>query len=125
MSRRQGVYWILTIPFEQWAVPRELPEGIAYMRGQGEVGQNTEFRHWQLLAVFSRKVSLRGVKSVFGSGCHAELSRSSAADEYVFKETTYVDGTRFELGVKPIRRNSKIDWERVWQLAKQGYLQLT
>lgn len=59
---------------------------------------------------------------MFGDSCHAELSRSSAAIEYVQKEETRVDGTGFEFGSKPISRNSKVEWESVWSAAKSGDL---
>lgn len=123
MARRQGVYWLLTIPYEDWSPPSDFhtPEWVdtAYLKGQCEVGASG-YRHWQVLVVFKRKQSLNGVKSIFGRSCHAELSRSSAADNYVWKEATRVDGTQFEYGELPIKRNSKTDWERVWQSASEG-----
>lgn len=88
-----------------------------------EEGGNTGYRHWQLLAVFTKKVRLQGVKSVFGEQAHAELSRSSAASDYVWKEDTRIEGTQFELGVLPICRNSAEDWRRVRELAKAGDLE--
>lgn len=117
MERRQGVYWLLTIPFNcftPW-----LPPGISYIKGQLERGEGG-YLHWQLLIVCTRKASLAGLKRGFGPEAHCELSRSSASDEYVWKEDTRVPGTQFELGDKPHRRNSKEDWQRVWELAKTG-----
>lgn len=81
------------------------------------------FLHWQVVVAFSKKTSLQGVRHCFGSGIHAELSRSEAANEYVGKEDTRVEGTPFELGAKPIRRNSSVDWESVWTAAKSGLLE--
>lgn len=117
-NRRQGIFWLLTIP--QHVFTPFLPQCCKWIRGQLERGGDTGYLHWQLLVAFSSKVSLKGVQECFGSGIHAELSRSESADSYVWKELTYVDGTRFELGCKPIRRNSKIDWENVWEAAKAG-----
>lgn len=117
MARRQGIYWLLTIPGHEF-LPY-LPPGIAYIRGQLEIGAGG-YVHWQLLVICSRKTSLSGLKGRFGDSAHCELSRSSAADEYVWKEDTRVAGTQFELGTKPHRRNSKEDWERIWQVAKVG-----
>jgi len=58
---------------------------------------------------------------VFGS-FHCELGRSEAAAEYVWKEDTRVEGTQFEFGSKPIQRNSKIEWDKVWEAAQKGNL---
>ncbi len=119
-------YWMLTIPFaseftallEEWTMS-DLPELLVYVRGQREVGEGG-YDHWQLLAVFSSQVTLPRCKSTFGGTAHCEPSRSAAADEYVWKDDTRVDGTQFELGVKPVRRNSKTDWARVRDCAKRG-----
>jgi len=120
-SRRQGLYWILTLPKDTFKPEEfELVGNLVYLKGQLERGEDTGYEHWQLMAIFKRKVSLIGVKSIFGIFAHAELTRSSAAEEYVWKEATRVDGTQFELGRKPIKRNEREDWERVWQLAVEG-----
>lgn len=120
-SRRQGRWWILTIPELQFVVPLECPTGLAYLKGQLELGDGG-FRHWQMFAISVRKTSLRGIKHIFGSQCHAELSRSDAAEEYVWKEETRVAGTQFELGARPHRRNQSTDWQVVWDLAVGGQL---
>ncbi|QXP07762.1 MAG: replication associated protein [Arizlama virus AZLM_25947] len=118
MSR--GRYWMLTIPMADWH-PSELPDGVAYLKGQGEEGEGG-YLHWQLLVVFEETVTLRVCKSKFCNTAHCELTRSIAADAYVWKDDTYIDGTRFELGTKPLRRNSKPDWDAIWELARQGEL---
>jgi len=41
----------------------------------------------------------------------------------VWKEETSVAGTRFELGVLPVRRNEAKDWQTVFDLAKAGDLE--
>ncbi len=109
---------MLTIPMADWH-PEELPDGIAYIKGQGEEGASG-YLHWQVLVVSERSVRLRFIKSCFVDTAHCELTRSAAADDYVWKDDTSVDGTRFELGEKPHRRNSKPDWEKIWDLAKEG-----
>lgn len=109
---------MLTIPSADWE-PR-LPDSVAYIRGQQEIGEVSGYQHWQLLVVYSRKVSILQVKSDFGERCHAELSRSEAADSYVWKDDTAVPDTRFELGTRAVRRNSVTDWESVWECAKRG-----
>jgi len=79
------------------------------------------FLHWQVIVGLSKKCSLITIKNIFGP-YHAELTRSSSAEEYVFKEATRVAGTQFELGSRPFKRNSATDWVQVWDLAKAGKL---
>lgn len=95
----QGRFWILTIPYADFTQPSVLPPNVTFIKGQLELAASG-FEHWQLVACFGRKVRLAAVKSVFGSTAHAELTRSSAANNYVFKEETSVDPAinRFELG---------------------------
>lgn len=115
----QGTYWMLTIP--QASFTPYLPPGVSFIKGQLEQGGTTGYLHWQLLVVFKRSVRLRAVRTIFGP-VHAELSRSAAADEYVWKEDTAVKGTRFCLGKKPLRRAVSTDWENVFECAKRGDL---
>lgn len=122
-TRRQGIFWLLTIPKQDWAPPETLPDWCSWIKGQEEKGNHTGYYHWQVIVAFKSKRSLRQVKSLFGRTAHCELSRSDAADGYVWKEDTRVEGTQFELGAKPIRRNSKVDWELVWTAAKSGKME--
>jgi len=119
MARRQGVYWLLTIPHHDFTP--YLPPGISWIRGQLELGE-TGYLHWQVCLSLDKKGSLSSVTGTFGTGIHAEISRSSAASEYVWKEDTRVPGTQFELGARPIKRNDPHDWERIWELAVAGDL---
>lgn len=114
----QARYWLLTIPHNQF-VPY-LPDGIAYVKGQLEEGESG-YLHWQLIATFTTKVRLAAVTRIFGP-VHAEPSRSDAADAYVWKEDTRVEGTQFELGRRPIQRNSPQDWDTVRSSAQSGRL---
>lgn len=112
---------MLTIPVHEFTP--YLPPQCAYIKGQTEVGTGDgSYKHWQILVVFKRKVRLAAVRSVFGS-FHAELSRSAAASEYVWKEETRVAGTQFELGELPMKRNSKTDWENVKRKAQGNKLE--
>jgi len=114
----QGIYWILTIPQHDYLPFR--PPGVKFIRGQLESGNTTGFKHWQLLVAFDKKCRLAVVKRTFGDTCHAELTRSSAADDYVWKDETSIEGTRFELGTRAIRRDKSSDWDIVRQNAKAG-----
>lgn len=119
MSRRQGVYWVLTIPHRDFT-PYPVP-GCQWIKGQLECGEGG-FLHWQILVATHGKTGLAGIKGKFGESTHAELSRSPAASAYVWKELTRVDGTQFEFGSQPLQRNSATDWERVWKSAQSGDL---
>lgn len=126
MSRRQGIFWLLTIPYDVtiplplWSVG--LIAGVTWIIGQQELGEEGYYHHWQIFVAFSKKTSLAGVRAVFGP-YHAELSRSEAAISYVQKEETRIDGTQFEHGSRPFRRNSQTDWEDVWTRAQLGELE--
>lgn len=82
---QQARYWLLTIPSHAYQPPVSLDNSIQWLRGQRERGGNTGYEHWQLIVAFKRAVRLAAVKKIFGNQCHAEPSRSSAANEYVFK----------------------------------------
>lgn len=119
---KQARYWLLTIPIDAYKLPTELPANILWLRGQQERGDNTDYHHWQLFCTFKQPARLAAVKKIFGEKCHAEPSRSQAAEQYVIKDDTAIAGTRFELGQKPFQRNSKTDWDSARSLAKSGKL---
>lgn len=120
LSRRQGLYWIGTIPEEHFSPDGPWQQSVLYCRGQLELGENTAYRHWQIAFNFARKVSLAGVRRIFGEDGHYELTRSTAAESYVWKEQTAIEGTRFEFGSKPLRRESSKDWDSIWESAAAG-----
>ncbi|AJD07481.1 MAG: replication associated protein [Arizlama virus AZLM_746] len=120
-NRRQGTYWLGTIPFALW-IPF-LPAGCSFIKGQREIGQESSYEHWQVFVITTTKQSLHGIKRIFGiQGSHWELTRSSAAEEYVWKEATRA-GDQFQFGERPMRRNSHTDWEVVKEKAKCGDLE--
>lgn len=110
---------MLTIPHQDFTP--YLPPGVRWIRGQLERG-SSGFLHWQVVIAVVKKGSLSTVRGLFGP-CHAELTRSNKAEEYVFKEETAISGTRFELGVRPINPADPVDWEDVWERAKRGKLE--
>lgn len=114
---------MLTIPFNDWSVPANLPQesDLLWIKGQQEIGTSTtNYRHWQIIVGFSKKKTLAQVKESFCDTAHCEVTRSKAADSYVWKEESAVPGTRFELGSKPLRRNDDRDWKAIWDNAKSG-----
>nr|WAE43070.1 MAG: replication associated protein [Cressdnaviricota sp.] len=117
--RRQGKYWLLTIPESSHWVP-ELPIGVAFCKGQKEKGERTDHLHWQVFCITITKCSVACIKGYFRTACHAELTYSKASEDYVWKESTRVPDTQFEFGAKPFQRNSAIDWQVVWDAAQRG-----
>lgn len=120
MPSPQARYFLLTIPHRDF-LPY-LPPGISWIRGQLELGQGG-FLHWQVCLSLPAKKTCAWIKSQFGQSCHVEITRSQAAEEYVWKEDTRVQGTQFELGARAFKRNSETDWEQVWEAAKVGRLE--
>ena len=116
----KGRYWILTIPTLHLEHIPEPRKHLVYLKGQKEEGANTGLIHWQLIAQFDRNVTLGQVKEYFCPQAHCELTRSDAANEYVWKKETRIEGTQFELGRKPTKRNCAADWEAVREDAKTG-----
>jgi hypothetical protein len=101
--RSQGIFWIITLPENSFEP--SLPDGVQWIRGQLECGDNTGYKHWQLVCALEKKGTCRTLQSIFGRTGHYELSRSAAANLYVFKEDTRVHGTQFELGNKTFDRS--------------------
>jgi len=116
-SRPCGTWFILTIPHDKWSPC--LPAGVCYVKGQLELAESG-FRHWQLVACTSGNARPTSLKTSFCREAHVELTRSAAALDYVWKEQTRVADTQFELGTRPFRRSSNVDWESVWNLARLG-----
>lgn len=120
-SPQKARYWLLTIHTgsNEWKPFEKLPEEIQWCRGQKEIGANTGAEHWQVVVAFKKAVRMATVKRHFGE-CHCEVSRSNAANDYVWKEETAVKGSKFEIGEKALKRNNKEDWQKIKDIAKQG-----
>lgn len=118
MPAVQARYWLLTIPYEDFTP--YLPPNTDYIKGQLEMGMGTGYLHWQLVVYFPKKASLHYLKLLFGDRCHAEVSRSEAANNYVWKDDTHIIGTRFELGKLPFKRNCPKDWDLILENTRKG-----
>lgn len=119
VNAASGRIWMGTIPHEYFTP--WLPTGIACIRGQLERGESG-YLHWQVVVWFGKVVRLSAIKKTFGSESHWELTRSVAAEEYVWKDDTGIPNTRFELGERPLKRNSSKDWDAIKMAAKSGRL---
>jgi len=115
-TRRQGTYWIATVPRDQWTPG--LPDSCNWIKGQLERGESG-YEHWQFIFALKNKGSLRTVKNSFPNTGHYELTVSRKAEEYVWKDETSI-GERFELGKKPFKRNSSTDWDVIRKLAVEN-----
>jgi len=118
-SRRQGTYWIATIPRASWEPT--LPDSCHWIKGQLERG-DSGYEHWQFTFALKNKGSLNSIRKIFPLNGHYELTVSKKASEYVWKDETSL-GQRFEIGKLPLRRNSKTDWDEVRALAIAGDLE--
>lgn len=116
MKNARGQYWSVTIP--HYGFTPYLPPDVSWIRGQLERG-DSGYLHWQLAVYFGRRVYLKHVTDILGKW-HVELARSDAIEKYVWKEDTAIPSTRFELGEKPFKRQSKRDWDQVYALAVEG-----
>lgn len=121
------MWWMVTVPFERmkpedYLVDGQLVETLQYMKGQAEIGGNTEYKHWQIVVCLKKKQRLSGIKKIFGRYAHLEPTRSAAALEYVWKDDTKVAGSEFEFGNMPMKRNVAKDWEGIWENAVKGEL---
>lgn len=120
MARRQGTYWLGTISCDQQWEP-SLPEHCCYLRGQREMGAGG-FEHWQVFFITSSKHSCVALTRLWSPVVgHWELTRSAAAESYVWKDDTRV-GEPFEFGTRPFKRNSSTDWDVIKTCAVAGEL---
>lgn len=113
MPAQNGRYWMATIAEARFTVPTDvasLPEHCTWIKGQLEEGGRTGFKHWQLIIGinyvikgYQRNIRRAKICRDFGEQNHYELTRSVAADSYVWKEDTRVPNTQFEVGQKAIR----------------------
>lgn len=121
MPAIKGRYFLLTIPYSDFT-PSEslLNNDLVYIKGQHERGASG-YEHWQVLAVYSKQTTLNQCKSNFSTTTHVELSRSAAANDYVWKEDSRI-GEQFEYGMLPKSRARKTDWDAIFNSAQEGNL---
>jgi predicted secreted protein len=63
MPSPQARYYLLTIPFAAGYEPA-IRDELVYLKGQQEIGEGG-YHHWQILAVFKKKVTLTRAKTFF------------------------------------------------------------
>lgn len=90
--------------------------------GQFERGEQGT-RHLQAVLVFSRRLRLNQVAAMFRGGAHVERCHDLLASvAYCTKETSRELGP-WRAGELPFHRNSKRDWDEMWELAKAGKME--
>lgn len=125
MPAKQSTWWLLTLfDIDSFSPTSPCHPSISNIAGQLECCSSTGRRHWQLVVAYRKRATLSHVKQCFGSGVHAEISRSAAARAYVWKDDTAVPDTRFDIGVPIIRRNNGTDWAIVRKSATTGQFDL-
>lgn len=89
-----------------------------YTVGQLESGEEGT-PHIQFFMNFPNSIRCSKIKAQ-DKRLHIETVKvNNGADTYCMKEDTRVEGP-YEFGTKPVKRNSKTDWERVYELAAKG-----
>lgn len=90
-----------------------------YVVGQLEKGAEGTV-HIQYFVNFKKPGQRLSYLKKYCSQSHFEMVRTNnGADLYCMKAETRVDGP-WEFGTKPLKRNSKTDWDEVFQHAKKG-----
>lgn len=93
-----------------------------YTVGQLEKGEQTEHLHIQFFMNFKQPNRISAITK-HDKRIHVEKVKiNNGADNYCMKKETRVDGP-IELGIKPVKVFSKVDWEEVWSKAKDGKIE--
>jgi len=124
-NREKVRWWIGTVPIASFVEKQgtdefTIPDWIGYSRGQKEQGAETGYIHVQMVVWCKKPQRLFRLRSWLPG--HWEPTKSSAALSYVWKEDTRIEGSQFEAGVFPVKRNSTVDWKEIKCLAIKGEL---
>lgn len=92
-----------------------------YVTGQLEKGEEGTV-HIQFFLNFKKPgTTLFFLKKQCSFSHFEQVLKNNGADKYCNKEETRVEGP-WSFGIKPVERNSKKDWQEVWDHAKAGNL---
>jgi len=87
-------HYIVTLPAGKTVfAPTTLPDGVSWWKGQLEQGEGG-LLHWQFVVSMTKKCRAAALKKLWPAA-HIELTRSAAAEQYVHKDETAVEGRRF------------------------------
>ena len=118
MARRQGIYWLLTIP-TMASTPIYRPESVGSGDNSVRCGRVSSLAG--LLGARQEGFSSHNHRHLWHGVACRDLPKRSG-HQYVWKEDTRVANTQFELGVRPIKRNDPHDWDLIWEMAVAGDL---
>lgn len=90
-----------------------------YMCGQLEKGESGTL-HFQFYLHFSKQVTFTQLKKIHDKVHYIGVKVNNGVEKYCLKEDTRIDGP-YEFGDKPLKRNSKTDWDSVFLNAKRGH----
>lgn len=117
MKHLQGSYYIGTcFDTDRMGCYGCCPKDIVTLMGQQERAGTTNRLHWQFLVHFRTKKTLRQALAFFPPTTHLELVKSEKAKEYVHKDETFVEGTRFIWGKDLVFKKSR-DWTGLYNAA--------
>lgn len=77
--------------------------------------------HIQFYLNFEKATAITALKKHCSKAHFEPVNVDNGAAAYCMKEDTRLEGP-WEFGTKPVKRNSKTDWEGVWEEAKKGNL---
>lgn len=132
MTRNLKARWFLLTLNNPTDSPQETPEGLwtaaqglkaKFLTGQLERGASGT-PHYQFVLWVPENVRCSVIKNVFPRA-HIEIVKGTPeqAIEYCTKEDTRISSP-FLFGQQPVKRNSKTDWDRVFDDAKAGRFDL-
>ena len=108
--------------WQQYLEDLKAKTNAEYIVGQLEKGEEKEHLHIQFFVNFKQPCRVSAITK-HDKRIHCERVKvNNGADAYCMKEETRVEGP-IELGTKPVKLNSKNDWEQVWKLASEGKLE--
>jgi hypothetical protein len=116
-------WWMLTLNNPETETIESLHKQLCadYGTGQVEMGES-QTRHIQALFWFRNQKRFGALKSAVPAGHWEPVKNIEASLKYVVKENTRLEGP-WTFGELPVKRNSKDDWEEVFNLAKSGKIE--
>jgi hypothetical protein len=95
--------------------------GARYVNGQLEKGENGNI-HIQFFLNFENSVNPKKINKIDPKAHVIPVHKDNGASTYCLKEETRIEGP-YEFGEMPIQRNKKVDWDKVWELAKTNQIE--
>lgn len=116
-------WWMLTLNNPETETIESLHKQLCadYGTGQVEMGE-FQTRHIQALFWFRNQKRFSALKSAVPAGHWEPVKNIDASLKYFVKENTRLEGP-WTFGELPVKRNSKDDWEEVFNLAKSGKIE--